>query len=347
MKGKFIYAGIVTVLSVAGSFGQTLRPSATPTPTVTTGGGAKLPNGNTDFASLIKRDNPTLETILAEAEKQTQNYQETFKNLLADEKKTFVNYGKNGESKETTVVESTFLVYQSSKDTKVSSELRNVLKVDGKPVPDSQKRSERLLDEIQKATTLRKELEKIQSDGSRYDKTLEIGGLTLSEALVLSEHLRPYFDFKLSGSENFQGNDVYVIEYQQTKKSPYISLNQKGVDSDEISLDFKLNVPKALKNSDAFLRGKIWIDAKTFQIWREESELTIQAPDPIVLLATTLEYQASIYGILVPKQISVLSNEVKKNLTQYTAVKDTKVTFDYSRFRKTEVDVKIIDDNEE
>jgi hypothetical protein len=248
--------------------------------------------------------------------------------------------------KEQTVVESTFLVYQSGRNEKVSSELRNITKVDGKLVPDSQKRSDQLLAELQKTTTLEKELEKLQKEGSRYDKTLEINGLTLSEAVVLSDNLRPYFDFQLAGTESFNGNDVYVISYQQTKKSPYISLNSNNPNPGELSLNFRLDVPGALKNSDALLRGKLWIDAKTYQVWREERELTVQSPNPVVLLATTFEYQPSDYGILVPKQISLLSNLVRKNSNQYNAVKDTRVNFDYSKFRKTDVDVKIIDDDQ-
>lgn len=319
MTKNFIRVGILMVLAAFGVCGQTPSPS---------------------------QPAPTLETILSEANKQRQNYQEEFKNLLADEKKTFEKYNKNGEVKQQTVVESTFLVYQSSKDKNASSELRNITKVDGKILPDSQKRSDQLFAELQKTTTLKKELEKIQSEGSRYDKTLEVNGLTVSEALVLSDNLRPYFDFKLIGAENYQGNNVYLVSYQQTKKSPYISLNGNlDVKPNEPGFGFKLSVPGALKKSDAFLRGKLWIDAKTFQIWREERELTIQTPSPVALLETVLDYQTSDYGILVPKQISLLSNEVKKNSNQYTALKDTKVSFDYSKFRKTEVDVKVLDDN--
>src|SRR5262245_6887801 len=105
--------------------------------------------------SRISPVNANLETILTEARKQTVNYQETFKNLLAIETKTFEEYGKDGEVKYQNVVESNFLVYQSSKDRKISSELRNVIKVDGKLVPNSKERSERLFAELQKTSTLK------------------------------------------------------------------------------------------------------------------------------------------------------------------------------------------------
>jgi hypothetical protein len=289
----------------------------------------------------------SLETILAEAEKQALFYQETFKNLLADEKKTFERFNKNGEVRQQTVVESILLIYQSPKDQNVSTELRNVLRVDGKNLPDSQRRSDLLFAELQKTSTVEKELEKIQNESLRYDKTLEINGLTVSEALVLSEKLRPFFDFTPAGTENFEGREVYVVNYRQTRKSPYISADAKRQTADALSFNLTgFDIPKNLRNSDVLMRGKLWIDAQTFQIWREEREVTVGAPNPVVLLATTLEYQPSEYEILVPKRISLTANELRRNskANQYTAVNDTRVTFDYSKFRKTETDVKIIED---
>jgi hypothetical protein len=72
----------------------------------------------------------------------------------------------------------------------------------------------------------------------------------------------------------------------------------------------------------------------------------VQAAQPLVLLKTTFDYQQSEYGILVPKQILLTSNTLRKtsDANQYVAVKDMSVNFDYSRFRKTNVDIKILDD---
>jgi len=176
---------------------------------------------------------------------------------------------------------------------------------------------------------------------------LEIQGLTLLQAPVLSDNLRPLFDFQLVGTETIQGSEVFVVGYQQTKKSPYISVNEKDTKSNELSLNFRLDVPSSLKKAGVFLRGKMWIDAKTFQLWREERELTAQSENPIVILRSEFEYQPSDFGILVPKQILLeqynVKNGSKKNPP--VAAKNTKVNFDYSRFTKTNVEVKILDDD--
>src|SRR4051812_15644257 len=84
----------------------------------------------------------SLDNILSEAQKQSENYRETFRNLLADEVKTFEEFDKRGEPERRTTVRSSFLVYQSGKNQTATAELRNVLEVNGKLIPDSQKRGE-------------------------------------------------------------------------------------------------------------------------------------------------------------------------------------------------------------
>jgi hypothetical protein len=291
---------------------------------------------------------PTLDVILAEAAKQTAFYREEFKNLLADEKKTFERYNRQGEMRDSDVVESNLLVYQSPKNQNVGSELRNVTKVNGKLIPDSQKRSDEFFGELEKTRTLESELEKIQREGSRYDKTLEINGFTLNEGLVLADNLRPFFEFQLTGRENLNGRDVYVVNFRQTKASPYISINGRGTGgSGEASLNLDgFDLPGALKNSEVLLRGKLWIDAGNFQLWREEREVTVQADAPVVVLETIFDYQPSEYGILVPKQIVWTAYDVKRNSKEnrFESVKETRVVFDYSRFRKSNVEVVITDE---
>ncbi|HEX8638236.1 MAG TPA: hypothetical protein VF692_09250, partial [Pyrinomonadaceae bacterium] len=56
---------------------------------------------------------PSLETILSESQKQSEAYRESFRNLLAEETKTFEEFDKNGALNEKTTVKSNFLVYQS------------------------------------------------------------------------------------------------------------------------------------------------------------------------------------------------------------------------------------------
>jgi hypothetical protein len=303
------------------------------------------------FAQVPETPNPPLSSILEQASQKSKDYREAFKNLLADEMKTYEDFDKRGESAKKTTVKSSFLVYQSGKNSKSTAELRNVLEVNGKPIPDSQKRGEEFLAELDKQTTLESELKKLQSESSKYDKSWEVYGLTLNQAIPLAPNQRPFFDFKLVGKESFQGADVYVVSYQQLKKSPYVTVNEKSTlkpAPDELYANFNLGIPGELKKTDIFLRGKLWIDASTFQIRREERELTARMNDPVILLTNNFEYQASDFGILVPKTITLtIYNAKKESGDRYNSLKDSNFNFEYSKFRQTNVEVKILDDETE
>lgn len=302
-------------------------------------------------ATVVSAQNPTvpLETVLNEAQKQSENYREAFKNLLADELKTFEDFDKRGESDGKTVVKSSFLVYQSGKDAKATAELRNVLEVNGKPIPDSQKRGEEFLAELDKQTTLESQLKKLEKEGSKYDKSWQVYGLTLNQAVALAPNLRSVFDFQLIGTETFQGAEVFVVSYQQKTKSPNIAINEKDKSKPgELAVNFNLDIPGDLKKQDVFLRGKLWIDAKTFQIRREERELTARTNDPVMIFSSIFEYQPSDFGILVPKTISMtVFNAKKEKGDKYSSFKDTAINFEYSKFRQTNVEVKILDEETE
>lgn len=302
---------------------------------------------NTQPTPMPQPSPATLDTILNEAAKQTLNYRETFRDLLATETKTFEKYKKDGSLDDTTKVESNFFVYQSSKDGKTSSELRNITKVDDKPVPESQTRADRFLGELQKTKTVEKELEKIQDESLRYDKSFIISGLTLYEAIVLNGDLKPAFDFSLDGTENYRGRDVYVVAYRQTRKNQHITVNEKKSNAPGFKADFEINIPGSLKKTDKFLQGKLWIDAQTFQLVREEREVAVRTSTPIVAQKTEFEYEPSQYEIYVPKKIIFTDYAVKKgeNKNDFTSVKAAQITFDYSEFKRTNVDIEILDED--
>lgn len=298
------------------------------------------------FGAGVSSAQNDLETILKNADTQTVVYVEGFKDLISKETKTFESYKQNGDLNKRNIIESNFLVYQSERDASVVSEFRNVTKVDGKLISEKDKTPDEFFSQIQKTGSIEKELEKVQKESLRFDKTLEIQGLTLLQAPVLSSNFRPFFEFALTGNETVFGREVYIVSYKQTRKSPYVLINEKGR-SNELSLSFDLNLPGSIKKSDVFLSGKLWIDAKTFQLWREERNLSARAENPVILMKTDFEYQPSEYGFLVPKQISLVQFNAKNYRKNPSAlVKDIQVNFDYSAFTKTNVEVEILDDEE-
>lgn len=296
-------------------------------------------------AFSVSAQTADLQTVLTEAQKQTDFYRETFRNLLAEETKTFEEFDKNGNSAKRSVVKSNFLVYQSGKDASKTAELRNVIEVDGKTIPDSQKRSDELFGELSKSETYESELKKIVKESLRFDKTWEINGVTLNEGLVLHPNFRSAFDFKLVGSENLPESSFYVVSYRQNKANPNIIINGKSPKTNDLTLQVQIDVPNSLKKEELILSGKLWIDAKTFQILREERNIVPKSNDSLILHTTNLEYAPSEYEILVPKTIvlTFFNSKKQKENNNLSMIKDTVVSFDYSKFRKTETDIIILD----
>ncbi len=352
MNKKFIYTAICISLLCFSNLGQTPQNSPTPSP-------SPKPTEKpmviiTDTMSVPSIPNPstllrltpisTIEAILPEAEKQAINYQDTFTNLLGEETKTFEDFDKNGKAKNSRLIVSNFIVYQSIKDPNIITEYRNITKVGGKSVGDTDKRIQDFFEKLGKSVSIEQELERIQKENSRYDKNLEISGFTLLQAPILLEHIRPSFDFRLDGNETIEGNDVFVITYQQKSKSPYIFFNQEKPVSDKIFINYSVDLPDSLKDSaNPLMNGKLWIDAKTFQVWREERRFTIQpleSKNPVTVVENEFEYQKSDLGILTPKKITLTDYAVKNKKKEISAVKDSKATFEYKNFSKADVEVK-------
>ncbi|MBA4124200.1 MAG: hypothetical protein H0X72_17295 [Acidobacteria bacterium] len=321
MFRKIIYAAILTALTAIFTFAQTPAPMPTPQPSPTP---------------------VSLKTILTKAEKQTIAYRENFANLLAEEAKVFEKYDKKGKAGDKRTVESNFLVYQSAKDANSISEYRNVTRVDGKTVGDNEKRAEDFFEKVLKSTTADKELERIREENSRYDKNLVINGITLNQAVILAAHIRPFFDFKIVGREQFEGREMFVVSYQQKSKSPYISVNEDNK-SDKLFIEFDVDTPGSVKELGALLRGELWIDTETFDVWRERRELTVQpngAANPFVVIEISFDYQKSENIGITPKRIVLINYALKRKDEELKVLKQTQATFEYTKFTRSDVEVK-------
>jgi hypothetical protein len=334
MNGKLIFIAILGIFISSVAFAQKTVTKKTPTPSPT-------PVATATPAPTPAPTPVTLDIILTEAERQTQNYRQAFNSLLAEETKTFEEYDREGEAKRRRTVESNFLVYQSTKNENFIIEYRNVVKVDGKPVGDSSKRAENFFADVLKSTTAERELEKVLEESTRYDKTLNISGFTLNQSPVLAAHIRPALDFRLSGQETLNGRKVYAITYVQKAKSPYLLFNERPTDTGRLYINYEVELPKQIKEPNPILRGKLWIDAETFEILREEREQTIQIDgSPAVVFRTEFEYQKNELSFVTPKKITLTYYEVRRKDEQFTIVKDTVATFEYTKFTKSEVEVK-------
>ena len=181
------------------------------------------------------------------------------------------------------------------------------------------------------------ELDRIRDESSRFDEDFAVNGLTLFQAIALSEELRGNIRFTMAGRESIGGRSVYVLLFEQIRPEPSIAVN-----SPSASHNYDIEIEgEPGSDLNARIRGKLWIDTDTFNVRREQRERTIQPsgfPVPIVVAEDRLEYSDSGFGILTPRTLSHLQYRVR--LKDRDVAKDTRILFEYANFTRPDVDVK-------
>lgn len=283
---------------------------------------------------------PPAGEIAARAAERVKAYTEAFKNLLSEEKKTFEIYDKRGGVKKRRTVDSTFLVYQLSKKEGVVAEFRNVTAVDGKPVANAEARAADFFEKVAASSDSRSELDRIQQESSRYDEDFAINGLTLFPAVALSDQLRPIFSFTLAGKEKLDGRDVYVIAYEQTRPDPSVTINRRP-SGDVASHNYDIEVDDEGIELNPRIRGRLWIDADTFNVRKEVRERTVKPagfPEAMAVAEDVFEYGDSEHGILTPRRVSHLQYHLF--VKDREARRDARITLEYGKFTRPDVEVR-------
>ena len=271
-----------------------------------------------------------LEKFLQQAARRTEEYIAVFKNLLAEETKTIETYDEDGRAKRRRRIVSDFVVYQSRLHDASVSEYRNVREVDGRTVTERDKRVLKLFERLAKAKSLDKELERIDREGNRYDLTDRYTGLTLNQGLLLSDEIRPALRFEVAGREQLDGHEVVIVRYQQVRQTP--------------SVKFDFTLPDKLKDAEFLYRGRLWLDAGTAQLWREEREVTMRPSflkDPLVIVSFDFRYAASRFGILLPRRLvfSSFAHGRGRATGTLSLSLSTRMTFEYGAFSRFDVTV--------
>ena len=270
-----------------------------------------------------------LERLIRSAEMRINEYRDKFKDLTADEEQEIEEYDADGKVKRQRRIVSDLIIYQSQLDPSSMSEYRNVRSVDGRAVAKRDERLANLFGRLSKADSVKKELDRINRESQRYDLHYSVNGFTLNEGLLLSENLRPFLQFNAAGREQINGRDVIVLQYEQVAYNP--------------QLEFKLSsLPKELKGSETRYRGRLWLDAETAQLWREEREVMMQHPSlsrPLTFMRFEFEYVNSNFGILTPHRIVFITyNRGRTGADKVHELRlGGKVTFKYSGFRRFDI----------
>lgn len=273
-------------------------------------------------------DPAELEKLIRRASLSVSEYKARFKDLTADEEQKVEEYDSAGQLKRQRRIVSELVIYQSQLDTSLMGEYRNVRSVDGVAVAKREERLVKLFGRLAKADSVKKELDRINRESQRYDQRYSLYGLTLNQGLLLDESVRASFQYTDAGREQVNGRDVIVLRYQQVAQSPKLSTT--------------LSLPSVLKGAEPLYRGRLWLDAETAQIRREERELTLRLSSlkhPLILMRFEFEYADSSFGMLTPQRI-VWSN-FDRGRTGADKLPELslggKVTFEYRNFRRFDV----------
>ena len=270
-----------------------------------------------------------LEELVRRARLGVGEYKARFKDLTADEDQKVEEYDTEGKVKRQRRVVSELLIYQSQLDPSQTAEYRYVREVDGKAVAKREEKLVNLFKRLAKADSVKKELDRIERESRKYDDRYSMYGLTLHQGELLSEKVRAVVQFTIAGRERVNGREVIVLQYQQVAQSP------------DLSVEFT-SLPPALKGAEPFFRGRLWLDAETAQIWREEREVTLRHSSwsrPLVLWRIEFEYVGSSFGILTPRRIvwSSFGRGRTGADNQPELLLTGRVVFDYGGFRRFDV----------
>jgi hypothetical protein len=273
--------------------------------------------------------NPTeLKELIRLAGLSVSEYKARFKDLTANEEQKVEEYDSEGKLKRQRRVVSDLIIYQSQLDTSQTAEYRYVRVVDGVAVAKREERLMTLFNGLAKADSVKKELDRISRESRRYDHRYSFYGLTLNQGLLLDESLSASFQYTDAGRERVNGRDVIVLQYQQVTQSPQLAT--------------KLSLPSELKGAEPLYRGRLWLDAETAQIRREEREMTLRLSSldhPLVLMRFEFEYVDSLFGILTPQRI--VWSTYDRGRTGADKLPELllggKVTFEYSSFHRFDV----------
>ena len=268
-----------------------------------------------------------LDELTARSATAVEEYARAFRSLTAEETKVTEVFRPTGEIEKRREVVSDLLVYQSQslRDGKaVVTEYRDVHLVNGKAVRNRSERALTLLTKAGSADSLANELDAIDRETRRYEFRRHLRGFTISQAAVPKPS--DGFHVEVAGREQLAGHEVIVVVYRQT------TLSRAGRSN--------LPVPKEWREVPQLPRGRLWLDAETYQLRRSVWELAVAAgPEVYALTHAEHEYGPSRFGILVPQRIVFEWRHPFARLKNGQAAfgMSERTTFTYGAFKRFDV----------
>lgn len=263
------------------------------------------------------------------ASQEVQKYIETFGDLTADETRKIEIFDEHGFPKKSRTMTSSLVVYRLQSDPKQVTEYRDIATVDGKPISDHADRAVKIWQELSHERSPEAEEQRIISESERYDYGVKESDLTLKQGLPLRQECRGDFEFRELPAAQVAGRDARVFEYRQIHPCSEIK--------------YQLARPEQFAAAPLVNQGRIWLDAGTAQVIREQREVYVGS-DPHTqwrIVHMSFDYAPSTFGLLLPSAIRIEiyypEMAITSMITRLPVV--TRITQTYGAFSRFQVTV--------
>jgi hypothetical protein len=252
------------------------------------------------------------------------------RNLTAEETRLTELFDKNGRVSKRRQIISDLVIHAAGTDT--LAEFRSIRVVDGKPIKGGESRLESLSTKLAVANSLTNELEIVDRESSRYDlDEMRMKGMALNQAWPLEEdQFRRAAQFTRGGTAAISGRDTVIVNYE--------------IESTESSQS--RNLHELLKPARVFVRGRIWIDLETAEIWKYEMDTMVQetpSSEPLAWDHMEFDYVPSSFGVPTPRRIVWVSNStITREKGKLRLSPKGRVTAEYGTFKRFGTDVEIV-----
>ena len=214
---------------------------------------------------------------------------------------------------------SDFLVYASPIKSSIVNEYRITREVDGKAVGKDGKQAIELFEKLAKAKTLEQEGKRLREENLKHTLRYYRWGITLQSPLQLVKFSG--FTFEIVGREKLDGRETILLKYRQNDLLP-------GGPS---------GLLRNFKDHRSGSRGRAWLDAETFRIWRWVSESTVidrDIPEEVVYMRDEVEYEPSAFGPNIPRKIiTTFYDKADKQSVRLSG----RITYTYQEFKRFDV----------
>jgi hypothetical protein len=249
-------------------------------------------------------------------------YAQTFHNLTVEEKTVHEEFDQEGRIRKRREIVADLVVYRPARSGAGQAvEYRDARLVDGKAVAQRGKRALDLITRASTSTTLAEELRLINQASQRFDFDRHAGPFTIYQ--LPRDTMREDFQFTWVGRAQLNGHDVIELEYRELPGHG----RPTGLQS----------MYKAMGITSFFERGRLWLDAATYQFRRSRWEINGVHPAvsaPILLFGQESAYVESRFGILVPERIVVEWHENLKSKAKPVFARKVRTTYTYGEFKQ-------------